>query len=84
MKHKLFKVPTWVVMLAVGLMLSGCGSNLTSSTLNPPMPKTHHNKKETQHLYDTGQINYTEYCDMMQEIDPAWTPPPAAPAPTGN
>jgi hypothetical protein len=70
------KLRVGLAAAALGVLaLAGCGT-----MLEQPMPKTHHNKIEVQHMYDTGQINYQEYCDMMKEIDPAWTP--QTPTPT--
>ena len=70
------KVRAGVAALAAGLalLLAGCGT-----MLDAPPPKTHFSKDQVQHLYDTGKINYTEYCDEMQQLDQNWTPnsPPA-------
>jgi len=57
------------VAAGLALLLAGCGTMLEA-----PMPKTHFNKEQVQHLYDTGQISYQVYCDEMKSMDANWTP----------
>ena len=71
MNHAHSRISIKVAALAAGLalLLAGCGT-----MLEEPMPKTHFNKEQVQHLYDTGQISYTVYCDEMKSMDANWTP----------
>lgn len=61
------------------LLLAGPGCSSMQQN-NQKIVHPHYRKDEVQHMYDTGQINYAEYCQMMKQIDANWTPQSPPPA----